>query len=97
MKNNVLSFLIFAAKCSKNYVMHYLPILICYGFWSADQMLHVLVQHPFVHPIIEVDFMVDKSLVVVISPISARGSLKDFIYRVSITVCDMLSVMYSVV
>ncbi|XP_065900886.1 probable inactive serine/threonine-protein kinase slob2 [Dysidea avara] len=38
-------------------------------------------QHPFVHPIIEVDYMTDKSVVVMISPISARGSMKDFIYR----------------
>lgn len=40
-----------------------------------------LLQHPFIYPIHDVDFMVDQNIVVVVYPICKRGSLKDYIYQ----------------
>ena len=46
------------------------------------ECIYFVFQHPFIHPVIEVDYIVDKSLVVIIAPLSARGSMKDLIHRV---------------
>ncbi|XP_053377160.1 slowpoke-binding protein-like isoform X2 [Mercenaria mercenaria] len=44
-----------------------------------------LLQHPFIYPIHDIDYMVDQSIVVVLYPICKRGSLKDYIYQNSFT------------
>ena len=44
----------------------------------------LLLQHPFILPVTDIDFMVDQNIVVVVYPISQRGSLKDYIYQVGI-------------
>ena len=43
----------------------------------------LLLQHPFILPIADLDFMVDQSTVVVVYPLGVRGSLKDYIFQVS--------------
>jgi hypothetical protein len=48
---------------------------------AIRDMLNLL-QHPFIYPIYSIDFMVDQNIVVVLYPISKRGSLKDYIYQV---------------
>ena len=45
----------------------------------------LLLQHPFILPVTDIDFMVDQNIVVVVYPISSRGSLKDYIYQVGIS------------
>lgn len=41
----------------------------------------LLLQHPFILPIADIDFMVDQCIVVVLYPVCTRGSLKDYIYQ----------------
>ena len=43
----------------------------------------LLLQHPFILPIADIDFMVDQCIVVVLYPVCTRGSLKDYIYQVT--------------
>ncbi|KAL5013459.1 hypothetical protein ScPMuIL_007729 [Solemya velum] len=38
-------------------------------------------KHPYVFPTTEIDFLIDRNLIVVVNPISQSGSLKDFIYQ----------------
>lgn len=40
-----------------------------------------LLQHPYIYPIHDIDFMVDQNIVVILYPVCKRGSLKDFIYQ----------------
>ena len=44
----------------------------------------LLLQHPFILPVADIDFMVDQGIVVVLYPVCSRGSLKDYIYQVNI-------------
>ncbi|KAL8617943.1 hypothetical protein ACOMHN_052894 [Nucella lapillus] len=43
--------------------------------------LFSLLQHPYVFPITDFDFALEQKYVIVIQPISIRGSLKDYIYQ----------------
>ena len=58
---------------------------------AIKDMLNLL-QHPFIYPIHNIDFMVDQNIVVVMYQICKRGSLKDFIYQVLKFVMFILSV-----
>lgn len=40
-----------------------------------------LLKHPYVFPVTDVDFVEDQNLVVIVQPISNKGSLKDYIYQ----------------
>lgn len=41
----------------------------------------LLLQHPFILPVADIDFMVDQGIIVVLYPVCSRGSLKDYIYQ----------------
>ncbi|XP_076469248.1 slowpoke-binding protein-like [Babylonia areolata] len=43
--------------------------------------LFSLLQHPYVFPITDFDFALEQKYVIIIQPISIRGSLKDYIYQ----------------
>ncbi|KAJ8301213.1 hypothetical protein KUTeg_020200 [Tegillarca granosa] len=43
--------------------------------------LLVLIQHPYIFPITDIDFASEQKLIIVVQQISPRGSLKDFIYQ----------------
>ncbi|KAK7101505.1 hypothetical protein V1264_019880 [Littorina saxatilis] len=43
--------------------------------------LFCLLQHPYVFPMTDFDFALEQKYVIVIQPISIRGSLKDYIYQ----------------
>ena len=47
-------------------------------------------QHPYVHNFIDIDYIPDKRLVVIMEPFCQRGSLKDLIYHVSFKILDNL-------
>ncbi|KAK3102227.1 hypothetical protein FSP39_009753, partial [Pinctada imbricata] len=40
-----------------------------------------LLQHPYIFPVCAIDFITEQNLVVVVLPVSTKGSLKDFIYK----------------
>ena len=40
-------------------------------------------QHPYLHPIEELDYLVDHQLLVMVQPFIHSGSLKDMIYKVT--------------
>ena len=48
---------------------------------TIKDMLDLLL-HPYIYPILDIDFMVDQHLIVVQYPLCKRGSLKDYIYQV---------------
>lgn len=52
-----------------------------------------LLQHPFIYPLHSVDFMVDQNMVVVMYPVCKRGSLKDYIYQVSLAAYEEMPVL----
>ena len=44
-------------------------------------------QHPYLHPIEVVDYLVDHQLLVMVQPLVHSGSLKDMIYKVHACSC----------
>ena len=44
-------------------------------------------QHPYLHPIEQVEFLVDHQLLVMVQPFVPSGSLKDLIYKVASYIC----------
>lgn len=51
------------------------------GVTALTDLLHGL-QHPYLYPVVEIDYIPpDKNFVVVIQPLAPKGSLKDLIYK----------------
>lgn len=58
-----------------------------YAFTKENQKLIkdmlLVLQHPFILTVADIDFMMDQRIVVVVYPVSVRGTLKDYIYQVN--------------
>lgn len=56
-----------------------------YAFTKENQKLIkdmlLVLQHPFILTVADIDFMMDQRIVVVVYPVSVRGTLKDYIYQ----------------
>lgn len=58
------------------------------------QDLFVALQHPYIYPVLDVDFveLCGRMHVITVLPLNNKGSLKDFIYKVhTLSVLDLLA------
>ena len=47
--------------------------------------LFSILKHPYIFPITDIDFIIDQKLIILVQPLSHRGSLKDFIFQTRFT------------